>query len=232
MKKSLLNLFALTIIVVSLNSCASLSACDCWKQSYTKSGLEFDKMNESQQTIRAKCVELFDNENNMEVECMESNNNSNNSNTSSETKITTMKLPPKKQQTKYKIGDKAFGGVIIKIDKTGLHGLVMTSEDVDNFIIKQEDDLPNKKYNRAFKACDELILNGFSDWRLPQENELTFIYTNGKPFLSKKPGMYLDKFSTEFFMNESGNVCYNLIDQETVNYYRSDDYKVRAVREF
>jgi hypothetical protein len=232
MKKIPMHLFGLFIIAISLNSCASLTACDCWEQSYTKSGLEFDKMSEAQQKIRAKCVELFDNENNMKAECMESNKNSNNSDTSSDTKIITMKLPPKKQQTKFKIGDKAFGGVIIKIDKIGIHGLVMTLEDVDNFIIKQDDDSPNKGYNRAFKACDELILNGFSDWRLPQENELTLIYTNGKPFLSNKPGMYLDKFSTEFFMNERGNVCYNLIDKETANYYRSDDYKVRGVREF
>jgi hypothetical protein len=82
---------------MSLNSCASLTACDCWEQSYTKSGLEFDKMNEAQQKTRAKCVELYNNENNMEVECMDSNNKSNNSDNSSETKIITVKLPPKKQ---------------------------------------------------------------------------------------------------------------------------------------
>lgn len=232
MKKSLLNLFALIIIVITLSSCASLTACDCWEQSYTKSGLEFDKMSESQQKTRAKCVELFNNENNMKAECMESNKNSNNLDNSSDTKIITMKLPPKKQQTKFKIGDKAFGGVIIKIDKIGIHGLVMALEDQDNFIIKQEDVSPNKGYNRVFKVCDELVLNGFSDWRLPQEKELTLIYTNGKPFLSNKPGIYLDKFSTSFFMNESGNICHSTIDKETVNYYRSDYYKVRAVREF
>lgn len=97
MKKTILNLFTLFTIGISSNSCASLTACDCWEQSYTKSGLEFDKMSEAQQKIRAKCVELFNNENNMEVECRESSRNSNNSETSSETKIVTMKLPPKKQ---------------------------------------------------------------------------------------------------------------------------------------
>lgn len=229
MKKTVLNLFGLSIIAISLNSCSSLTACDCWEQSYTKSGLEFDKMSESQQKIRAKCVDLFKNENNMEAECMETTKNSENS---LDSRIVTMKLPPKKQQNKLNIGDKVFGGVIIEIDKSGLHGLVMASEDQDDFIIKQEDDLPNKGYNRAFKVCNELVLNGFSDWRLPQGEELTLIYTNGEAFLSKKPGMYLDKFSTEFFINQSGNVCYNNINQEKVNYYRSDYYKVRAVREF
>lgn len=95
MKKTILNLFTLFTIAISLNSCASLTACDCWEQSYTKSGLEFDKMSEAQQKTRAKCVELFNNENNMKAECMESNN-SNNSEKSSNTKIVTMKLPPKK----------------------------------------------------------------------------------------------------------------------------------------
>ena len=232
MKKTVLNLFGLFTIAISLNSCTSLTACDCWKQSYTKSGLEFDKMSEAQQKTRANCVELFNNENNMEVECIEATKNYDNSDNSLDTKIVTMKLPPKKQQNKLNIGDKVFGGVIIEIDKSGLHGLVMALEDQDNFIIKQEDDLPNKEFNRAFKVCNELILNGFSDWRLPQGEELTLIYTNGEVFLSKKPGMYLDKFSTEFFINQSGNVCYNNINQEKVNYYRSDYYKVRAVREF
>jgi hypothetical protein len=232
MKKTILNLFTLFTIAISLNSCASLTACDCWEQSYTKSGLEFDKMSEAQQKTRAKCVDLFKNENNMEAECMETTKNSDDSDDSLETKIVTMKLPPKKQQNKLNIGDKVFGGVIIEIDKSGLHGLVMASEDQDDFIIKQEDDLPNKGYNRAFKVCNELVLNGFSDWRLPQGGELTLIYTNGEAFLSKKPGMYLDKFSTEFFINQSGNVCYKNINQEKVNYYRSDYYKVRAVREF
>ena len=97
MKKTVLNLFGLFIIAISFNSCASLTACDCWEQSYTKSGLEFDKMSEAQQKTRAKCVDLFNNENNMKAECMESNNNSNNSQTAQETKIITVKLPPKKQ---------------------------------------------------------------------------------------------------------------------------------------
>ena len=97
MKKILLNLFGLFIIAILLNSCASLTACDCWEQSYTKSGLEFDKMREAQQKTRAKCVDLFKNENNMEVECIETNKQSDNSEKSSNTKIVTMKLPPKKQ---------------------------------------------------------------------------------------------------------------------------------------
>jgi hypothetical protein len=97
MKETVLNLFGLFIIPILFNSCASLTACDCWEQSYTKSGLEFDKMSEAQQKTRANCVELYNNENNMEVECMDFNNKSNNSDSSSETKIITVKLPPKKQ---------------------------------------------------------------------------------------------------------------------------------------
>lgn len=98
MKKTTLNLFTLFTIGISLNSCASLTACDCWEQSYKKSGLEFDKMSEAQQKTRAKCVELFNNENNMEAECMESSKHSDNSDNSLDTKIVTIKLPPKKEK--------------------------------------------------------------------------------------------------------------------------------------
>jgi hypothetical protein len=218
-------------------------ACDCWKQSYSKSGLEFDKMTMEQQKIRKKCVELFSNEKSMESACnSNSENSSNQSHSDEDTGITIVKLPPSKKDNNkeyeasvnktLKIGDKAFGGVIIEIDNYGKHGLVMSLKDQDNFLIKQEDDLPNKDYKRAFKVCNDLNLDGFNDWRLPEQNELTLIYTNGKKYLSDKPGMYLDKFSTSFFMNESGSVCYNRIDNETVNYYRGNDYKIRAVRKF
>ena len=40
------------------------------------------------------------------------------------------------------------------------------------------------KYNwtNAKTACDELVLNGYTDWRLPSNEELKFIYNNAYKF--------------------------------------------------
>lgn len=70
-------------------------ACDCWDQSYSKSGLEFDNMNSSQQVLRKKCFELFKDEKNMEAACNQTPKNSS-AETEADTKIIAIKLPPKK----------------------------------------------------------------------------------------------------------------------------------------
>lgn len=153
-----------------------------------------------------------------------------------------------KDLTIFKIGDKVFGGVIIKIDESGKHGLIMTLQDqgeiewfdrndVEDY--SEEDghstDWKSKQleyYGIAYEMCKNLIIEGYNDWRLPKDNELTWVYTNGKKFLSPYDGYYLDEFSVNFFLKTDGHVCYNLIDNEQVNYYRGDHFKVRAVREF
>lgn len=68
-------------------------ACDCWDQSYSKSGLEFDNMNSSQQVLRKKCFELFKDEKNMEAACNQIPKNPS-TETEADTKITAIQLPP------------------------------------------------------------------------------------------------------------------------------------------
>ncbi len=45
------------------------SACDCWNQSYEKSGMEFDRMNSDQQEFRNKCYKLFGDVESMKAAC-------------------------------------------------------------------------------------------------------------------------------------------------------------------
>lgn len=47
------------------------SACDCWNQSYRKSGMEYDRMTPEQQKIRNNCFKLFGDEESMKVACEE-----------------------------------------------------------------------------------------------------------------------------------------------------------------
>ena len=57
------------------------------------------------------------------------------------------------------------GGYVV-YEKDG-HGLVMGLFDVGKF-----------NWTDAKTACDELVLNGYTDWRLPSKEELEYIYSN------------------------------------------------------
>ena len=57
------------------------------------------------------------------------------------------------------------GGFVVY--ETDGHGLVAAPED-----------LGSMDWGSAKIACDELVLNGYSDWRLPTKEELNAIYVN------------------------------------------------------
>lgn len=57
------------------------------------------------------------------------------------------------------------GGYVV-YEKDG-HGLVMGLFDLGKY-----------NWTDAKTACDELVLNGYTDWRLPSKKELEFIYNN------------------------------------------------------
>lgn len=64
-----------------------------------------------------------------------------------------------------KTGSKAYGGIVV-YEKDG-HGLVVLDKDLGKY-----------KLNDAIKAVDELVVNGFDDWRLPTSEEMESIYKN------------------------------------------------------
>ena len=63
----------------------------------------------------------------------------------------------------YKLGDKAQGGIFIEAKKKS--GIVV-SENV----------LGAMSWDEGKKACEDLLLNGYDDWRLPSENEIATIF--------------------------------------------------------
>ena len=110
------------------------------------------------------------------------------------------------------------GGFVV-YEKDG-HGLVAAITDLGAM----------KDGNTAKTACDELILNGYSDWHLPTKDELNAIYLN----LAKFGG---GGFTSEDYWSSSessSNVAWNQDFKSGNQTYSSKDYTnyVRAIRAF
>ncbi len=107
------------------------------------------------------------------------------------------------------------GGIVV-YEKDG-HGLVAAPKD-----------LGIMQWNSAKKACANLVLNGYSDWRLPSKEELNSLY------------VYKDTiggFVNSFYWSSTENNNNNAWKQHFNNGARgsmrkSYKHRVRAVRAF
>ena len=123
------------------------------------------------------------------------------------------------------------GGFVVY--ETDGHGLVAAPED-----------LGSMDWGSAKIACDELVLNGYSDWRLPTKEELNAIYVNlvkyGARRQSFNNGTIDDKGSINFWSSteySSGLAWGQRFDIGPIGggeYYdfKKERFSVRAVRDF
>jgi hypothetical protein len=77
------------------------------------------------------------------------------------------------QMTGYKIKPR---GVVSQFK----HGGFVIYEENGHGLVAAITDLGSMDWNSAKTACDELILNGYSDWHLPSKEELNALYVNLK----------------------------------------------------
>jgi Protein of unknown function (DUF1566) len=159
-------------------------------------------------------------------------------------------------------GDKIAGGFVFYVDATGKHGLAATLADVTTSIewgcfgvtttatgtangtgqanTTKIISLPCGSSNTAAALCDNLVLNGFSDWFLPSKDEirLLILALNTKGYFPYTPPGILNRYwsSSEYADDRAWQCIISTAfdGASIVNDYwgKSGTYRVRAVRKF
>ena len=162
----------------------------------------------------------------------------------------TNKTPSQNTPTKLTVGMSYQGGIIAYIDATGEHGLIAAPNDQsagiqwcngNNIVIGTSTVIGTGKSNTtkivqkqgsgnyAAKLCDDLVLNGYSDWYLPSKDELNILYQNRNLIGGFNTSSYYWSSSE---LNGSYAWCQGFSNGSQTNYYKYNTYRVRAVRAF
>ncbi len=117
------------------------------------------------------------------------------------------------------LGQNYQGGIIIYIDDTGEHGLIMSV-----------DDIGSGDWLSAKQLCENYLNEEFDDWRLPTIEELRTLYSNK---------VYSDNFQGNWYWSSTENMddseqAYTLAlpNGEEMSGTKSYELAVRAVRSF
>ena len=138
------------------------------------------------------------------------------------------------QMTGYKVKPR---GVVSQFK----HGGFVVYEENGHGLVAAITDLVYMDWNSAKTACEELILNGYSDWHLPSKEKLNLVYVNLGQFGGGGFAEYSYWSSTEYssglpwsqyFPSGIGWIQYFPEGSQSSNYYKDHLSKVRAVRAF
>ncbi len=128
------------------------------------------------------------------------------------------------QMTGYKVKPR---GIVSQFK----HGGFVVFEENGHGLVAAITDLGNMDWNSAKTACEELIINGYSDWHLPSKKELNAVYVNLKQI---GVGGFADSWYWCYYTE--GNKSYawtqHSSNGEQSNYTESGTGIVRAVRAF
>ena len=116
------------------------------------------------------------------------------------------------------------------------HGGFVVYEENGHGLVVAIADIGNMDWNSAKNACDELVLNGYSDWYLPSKEELSTLYLNFKQsgvggFKYIKGALYhYFYWSSSTIENSAWMQCFDS-DKRNKSFLTSIN-NVRAVRAF
>lgn len=155
----------------------------------------------------------------------------------------------------YSIGQSYGGGIIFYIDNTKQHGLICAPFDQSASIqwSNGSNVITNASGvaigtgnantqtiiavqgagNYAAQICNNLSLNGYSDWYLPSKGECYLMYFNLKTM--RQTGGFADSLywsSTEASINNAYSQYSNDGYPPNGGYYKTSSYHVRAIRAF
>jgi hypothetical protein len=157
------------------------------------------------------------------------------------------------QINKYTIGQSYGGGIVIYIDNTGQHGLIAAESDQSEGIqwyngsflstsatgTLAGDGAKNTRAivaaqgtgDYAAKICDDLVLNGYSDWFLPSQSDLTIMYSQSQAGILTGFNGYEYWSSTEKDSHDAWGRTFGLVTSDVIG-SKSTSFSVRAVRAF
>jgi hypothetical protein len=116
------------------------------------------------------------------------------------------------------IGSPYQGGIIVQLDQTGEHGLIMSNED-----------LGDGNWFHAIELCESYSNDGYEDWVLPSINELKIIYDN-KDLSNFQNNWYWSATDDPDNSNQAFHLGFVSRDQMSVP--KEHGKFVRAVRKF
>jgi hypothetical protein len=109
------------------------------------------------------------------------------------------------------------------------------TDNITGLVWQQTDDDVSRSWQIAMNYCEDLTLGRFSDWRLPNKEELTSLVEprqyptiNNSYFLGTNASNYWSSTSIVYLHKYALNVDFN--NGSVYNYYKTNYYYVRCVR--
>jgi serine/threonine protein kinase len=128
-----------------------------------------------------------------------------------------IKVQPIIETTKLKIGQKHQGGIIFYLNNTGKQGKICTERNLGPF-----------DWDSAMGECQNLKLNGYSDWYLPSIEELKLL--NNQKYVIQ--GLLKDFYWSSTVYNASSAYYFYFYNGHANHPTKTSTFTVRAVRAF